>query len=83
MNPILRVLLGLIVIVVGFCVVWKTDLIRSWFGEIAWAERKFGPGGTRTFYKLLGALICFIGIFIATNIISDILTGFASIFVRG
>lgn len=82
MNPLLRILLGLIVVAVGFGVILKTDLVRTWFGEIAWAERKLGPGGTRMFYKLVGLAACVIGIFIATNIISDILYSFASIFVR-
>ncbi len=78
----IRILLGLGVMLVGMHVVFKTRLYLSWFGRLPFAERKFGPGGTITFYKLLGVLIAFIGIFIITNIISDILGAFASIFVR-
>lgn len=82
MPVILRIILGLIVMLIGMHVVFKTRLYLSWFGRVDFAEQKFGPGGTETFYKLLGVLISFIGIFIATNIISDILSGFAGIFVR-
>ncbi len=80
MPVFLRILLGLAVAGIGFLFVWKTDKLRVWFGEIDWAEQHLGNGGTRLFYKLVGAGICFIGIFIATNIISDILNSFVSIF---
>jgi hypothetical protein len=77
-----RIPLGLIVMVVGILMVFKVEALMSWFGEIDWAEEKLGPGQSRLFYKLLGILVAFIGIFIATNIISDILSSFAGIFVR-
>jgi len=83
MNPIFRVLLGLVVMVVGFLITWKTKYVIIWFGRIPWAEKHLGSGGTWTFYKLLGVLIAFIGIFIVTNIISGILESFAGIFIRG
>ena len=65
--------------VVGFLMVKKTDVVLSWFGRIPFAEDKFGQGGSRFFYKLLGVIIVFIGIFISTNIISDILSDLACI----
>ncbi len=77
MPPFFRIPLGVIVMVVGFLMVQKTDVVLSWFGEIPFAENKFGPGGSRFFYKLLGILVAFIGIFIATNVISDILESLA------
>ena len=82
MSLVLRILIGLVVMAAGFGIIIKTDLVRSWFGEIAWAERKLGPGGTRTFYKLIGLAVCVIGVFIATNIISDIMNGLVGIFIR-
>ena len=82
MSPFIRIPLGILVMLVGFWMVKKTDVVLSWFGTIPFAENKFGSGGSRFFYKLLGILIVFIGIFISTNIISDILESFASIFVR-
>lgn len=82
MNPILRVLLGIAVMAVGGGIVYKTDLLRSWLGNVDWAEEHLGSGGTRLFYKLAGVMVCFIGIMITTNMISDILNGIASIFVH-
>lgn len=67
------------VMVIGFLMVLKTEVVFSWFGEVPFAEEKFGPGGTRFFIKLLGILTVFIGIFIATNVISDILGSLAGV----
>lgn len=79
---ILRVLLGLGVISIGFLMVWKTTGFQDFFGASDWAERKLGPGGTNTFYKLLGVLVAFLGMLIATNLISEVMQGFTSIFIR-
>lgn len=79
MSPWFRIPLGLIVMVIGFLMVLKTETVLSWFGEVPFAEEKFGSGGTRLFYKLLGILVTFIGIFIATNVISDILESTARV----
>ena len=77
MSVFLRVLLGIIVMFVGFLIVAKTEKVYSMFGSNDFAEKTFGYGGSRFFYKLIGVLAVFIGIFIATNIISDILTSLA------
>lgn len=77
MSPFIRIPLGLAIMVVGFLMVKKTDVVLSWFGQIPFAEDKFGPGGSRFFYKLLGIAITFIGMFVATNIISGILEDLA------
>ncbi len=66
--------------VVGFCMVKYTEKFLEWFGTIEFAEEKLG--GSRVGYKLLGTLIVFIGIFTATNVISDILGSFAGLFAR-
>jgi hypothetical protein len=82
LSVFLRVPLGLAVAAVGFLIVWKSETVFGWVGAIDWAEQKLGVGQSRLFIKLLGVLVAVIGVLIATNIISDILTGFASIFVR-
>jgi len=61
------------VMAVGFLIVLKTETVYSWFGDVDFAEEKIGAGSSRFFYKLIGVLITFIGIFIATNVVSDIL----------
>lgn len=78
----LRVLLGFFIMGIGTLMVWKTIWFQDWVGQIDWAERKIGPGGTYTYLKLLGVIVIFVGIFVVTNIIGDILTSFAHIFVR-
>jgi uncharacterized membrane protein YkgB len=78
----LRIPLGLIIMAIGFLIVWKTETMFKWFGAVPWAEEHLGSGQTRLFYKLIGVLIAFIGIFTVTNIISSILGSFAGIFVR-
>ncbi|MBI4598918.1 hypothetical protein HY734_01830 [Candidatus Uhrbacteria bacterium] len=82
MSPLARIPLGLLVIAVGVHMVWKTDFYLDFSGPIDFAEQKFGPGGTRTYLKLFGVGVCFIGMAIATNLIADILGGIAGIFVR-
>jgi len=82
MSPLFRIPLGLLVMVAGFYMVQKTEVLMSWFGEVPFAEAKFGPGGSRFFYKLLGVLVSFIGIFIATNVISNILESLAAVLTR-
>ena len=79
---LLRILLGLFVIAVGFLMVWKTVGFQDFFGANAWAERKMGPGGTNTFYKLLGVGVAFLGMLIATNLISGVLEGIVGIFIH-
>ena len=79
---IVRILIGLAVMAFGFLIVWKTPAFQGFFGENAWAERVIGPGGTSTFYKLFGVGVSFLGMFIATNLISEILAGVVGLFVR-
>jgi len=79
MSPLFRIPLGIIVMLIGYLIVKKTDVVLSWFGRIPFAENKFGQGGSWLFYKLIGITICFIGIFIATNIISGILEDIAKL----
>lgn len=82
MSIFARVPLGLVVMVIGFLLVWRTEKFQVWTGQIDWAEQKFGNGGTRFFLKLLGVGIAFFGIFIVTDIASDLFSAFASVFAR-
>ncbi len=65
--------------VVGFFIVKKTEVVLSWFGTIPFAEEKVGIGSSRFVYKVIGMLTVFLGIFIATNVISDTLQSLAEI----
>jgi hypothetical protein len=71
-----RILIGFVITTLGFFFVWKTDIFYSMLGSVAWAERTFGGGGTRLFYKLMGVAIIFIGVMIMTNLFDLIVGGF-------
>ncbi len=76
--------MGLAAIVIGFMIVWKTEWLLSFFGRVNWAEKHLGyEGGSRLFYKLIGILVIFIGIFAATNLLGGILTTVLSPLFRG
>ncbi|PJA47211.1 hypothetical protein CO172_02620 [Candidatus Uhrbacteria bacterium CG_4_9_14_3_um_filter_36_7] len=82
MSVFLRVPLGFLIMAIGVLMVWKTVWFQDIIGVIDWAEEKIGSGGTNSFLKILGIIIIFIGIATVTNIISDILTDFAGLFIR-
>lgn len=64
-----RILIGLLGVVVGFLIVWKSEWINNNFGSSAWAEAKFGgAGGSRLLYKLIGLTFIFIGFLTVTNL---------------
>lgn len=67
--------IGLVFLILGMHIVWKTEVYFGFFGASEWAERKFGPGGTRTFYKLVGLILVFLGILGATGLLSGFMTG--------
>ncbi len=54
----MKYFLGIIIVGIGFLIVWKSDWIMENFGRIPWAEAKLGTeGGTRLLYKLIGIAI--------------------------
>jgi hypothetical protein len=73
-------ILGIIGVGVGFHMVYKTGGYLELMGRNDWAEQKFGPGGTRLFYKLIGVGLCILGIFGITGVLSDFSVGVLSIF---
>lgn len=79
---VVRILLGIAIMLVGFHMVWKTESWLRTFGRIPSAEKYLGlEGGSRLFYKLLGVFACFIGMFVATNLIQSMINDvFGSMF---
>ena len=75
-QAITRIIVGLLVIALGVLMVYKTGWFLSMIGRIPFAEKLFGGGGTRTFYKLSGVFIAIIGIVVATNLFDEIVGGF-------
>lgn len=76
----IRILIGFIIAIIGFIIVWQSEWFLSNIGRIDWAEKKLS-GGSRIFYKLIGLGIILLGFLIITNIHTSILTSFASLFV--
>ena len=75
MQFILRVIGGLVLAGFGVLPVVKTQWFVENFGSIEWAEQNLGSGGTWLFYKLLGVLLCIIGLLLATGLLGGLLLG--------
>jgi hypothetical protein len=68
MNAFLRILIGLAVTGGGAYLVIRTRGVYDFFGPIDWAEAKLGGGGSYLLYKIIGIVLCFIGIIVTTNL---------------
>ena len=68
-------IIGAAMIGVGMHMVIKTDVYLGFMGRNEWAEEKFGPGGTRLFYKLIGLLVTFLGILGVTGQLTGLAQG--------
>lgn len=65
---IVNILIGLILVAIGFVLVWKTRKFIEFFGTSAWADAKLGGGGTSLLYKAIGLVLIFVGFMWATNL---------------
>lgn len=70
-------LIGLVIAVISFSMVYKTDWYLGFFGLSDWAENKLGPGGSRLLYKLIGVFGCFLGVLGMTGQLSGFAEGIA------
>ncbi len=71
----MRIVVGLILIVLGFLMVWKTEPLVRFTGYNSWAEAKMGTmGGTRMLYKLIGILLIFFGMLAVFNLYNSFLS---------
>lgn len=76
-----RVLIGILITIGGFIIVWKSENILRTFGYVAWAEEHLGTeGGSRLFYKLIGIAFIFLGFFVISGIWYDLLNAFVGLF---
>lgn len=67
-----HIIIGVITVIVGFFMIWKTESFYNFVGALDWAERHFA-GGTRAFLKLLGVVIILVGFLITFNLYFSIL----------
>ncbi len=64
----MRILIGILLVIIGFVIVWKTRKFIEFFGVSPWAETKLGGGGTSLLYKFIGIAISFIGFVVMMNL---------------
>ncbi len=77
----LRVFIGILITIVGFIIVWKSEKVLNFFGKSTWAEKHLRyEGGSHLFYKLVGVVVIFGGLFLISNVWQDIMKGIAGIF---
>jgi len=63
-----RILIGFLISALGFLMVYKTPWFLSILGRVRFAEKTFGGGGTRIFYKLLGTVVLLVGFMVMLNL---------------
>ncbi len=69
-----RIIIGLLIVAFGTVMIFKSEWFFQNFGSVAWAEDNLGTsGGSRLFYKLLGLVLIFVGMLVATNLMTGFL----------
>ena len=63
----MRIVIGLIGCVISILIIVKRVSIRGFMGQIDWAERKLGPGGTYTMLVIVGFLGFIFSLMYMTN----------------
>ncbi len=77
-------IVGILIVIAGFLLMWKTEAVYRFTGRVAFAEKYFGTeGGTRLFYKLLGAFTIFIGFLVLTGFFKGFLRGTVGLLIPG
>ena len=70
----MHIIIGLIMMVVGFLIVVKSEWMLNNFGRIGFFDQHLGAeGGTRLGYKLIGIFVIFVGFLVFTNMIGGFL----------
>ncbi len=64
-----KIIIGLIGVALGFLMVWKPRAFLEMIGEQAWAEKIFGYGHGTTAYQTIGIIIIFLSFMIMTGLI--------------
>lgn len=67
------IIIGLIIILIGFLLIAKAEWFLNNFGRIGFFEQHLSTeGGTRLGYRLLGMLVIFIGMLVLTNLLGGL-----------
>ena len=70
---LVRIIMGLIGVVIGFFMVWKAEKFVEAIGPMEWAEKFFGGSRSSTGYQVIGIIIILISFAVMTNLIGGIL----------
>ncbi|MDP3685893.1 MAG: hypothetical protein Q8R32_03615 [bacterium] len=76
----------ILLVTLGFLMVWRTQWFLEMFGRIPWAEEKLtgglgaGSGGSWLWYKLLGIITIVAAILYLTGILQALLTNILGVF---
>jgi hypothetical protein len=68
MAILFRILEGIAISAFGLFLTLKAQVMIDFLGPMDWADQKFGGGGTRLVYKLVGIVITLVGFFVMTNL---------------
>jgi hypothetical protein len=72
----MKYILGIIAIIVGFIIVWKSTWLVNNVGRIGWADEHLGAeGGSNLFYKLMGLLLIIGTFMVLTGALPALLSG--------
>lgn len=70
---VFRILVGLIGIPLGFLMLLYRDKVKDWTGDIGWAERYLGTGGTWTALILIGVLMIILSFMFMVGSLQELL----------
>ncbi len=74
----MKYVIGIILIGIGFVIIWKSNWLMDNMGRIEWAEMHLGSdGGTRLFYKLIGVVIILLSFLLMSG---GLASGLAKVF---
>ncbi len=72
-----NIIIGVILIGIGFLFVWRTEWLVINAGRIGFAEKYLGTsGGSRLMYKILGLIAIIVGLLYMTGMQDDFLRWF-------
>ncbi len=76
----MRYFLGILGVIVGMLLVWKTYALAQIFGSIPWAERNLGSGSTYVVIKLIGLVFVVLSLMYLFGIVDILVFPFRGVF---
>ncbi|MFH0821052.1 MAG: hypothetical protein V1908_04740 [Candidatus Peregrinibacteria bacterium] len=76
----MQIVVGIIGIIGSFLIIIYRAPIKHFMGQVEWAERYFGPGGTYTFLLFFALFLFFLSLTIMTGAMDFLFGGFLKSF---